>query len=121
SFTACASVPPISASRSSTAKPASCSRVQFLRRLELARAGRPLPLRRVPHLARATVEPAPRQDRALALEPGAPRRSRDPAGRRESRPAGVPGVGVAAGGQPAGGGGAGRVRGVTDADWVNGA
>ena len=31
SFTACASVPPISASRSSTAKPANCSRVQFLR------------------------------------------------------------------------------------------
>src|SRR5438445_12289391 len=32
SFTACASVPPISASRSSTAKPASCSGAQFLRR-----------------------------------------------------------------------------------------
>ena len=39
----------------------------------------------------------------LALEPGSPRRARDPAGRRESRPAGVPRVGVAAGGHPGGG------------------
>ena len=82
-------------------------------RLELARAGRPRPLRRGAHLARAALEPAPGQDRALALEPGSPRWSRDPAGRRDPRPSGVPRVGVAAGGLLAAAVAHRRVRGVS--------
>src|SRR5262245_51031172 len=58
-------------------------------RLGLARARRPGALRRVPHFARATLEPAPRPHRALVVEPGSCRWCRDAAGRREPRPSGV--------------------------------
>src|SRR4029453_14465911 len=69
-------------------------------RLELARAGRPRLLRRGADLARLTLEPGPGAARALALEPGPLRRSRDIAGRGQPGSPGVSRMGVARGGPP---------------------